>query len=193
MPDLDGAQIYVGMSQMQRELYQKILMKDIDIVNGSGKVEKVCSQQLAVRSTRSHDCEPVAPAKRDDAAPKVLQSPVLVRRCGARTAVYDRLAFDQQQREDGDLGETAAKAARAGIARAHFLTGSVRTMIRHSWCCLGEDDDGDDRIACFATLMCLVGSDDSHAGSFGGLLSLDRVSVLSAGWPDSPRGSASDD
>ncbi len=32
--------LYVGLSKMQRELYTKILMKDIDIVNGAGKVQK---------------------------------------------------------------------------------------------------------------------------------------------------------
>uniref|UniRef100_A0A8R1TZD8 Uncharacterized protein n=1 Tax=Onchocerca volvulus TaxID=6282 RepID=A0A8R1TZD8_ONCVO len=32
--------IYVGMSKMQREWYTKILMKDIDVVNGAGKLEK---------------------------------------------------------------------------------------------------------------------------------------------------------
>lgn len=33
--------IYVGLSKMQRELYTKILMKDIDVVNGAGKSDKV--------------------------------------------------------------------------------------------------------------------------------------------------------
>src|ERR1700678_2492637 len=33
--------IYIGLSKMQREWYTKILMKDIDIVNGAGKLEKV--------------------------------------------------------------------------------------------------------------------------------------------------------
>ncbi|MFH4978831.1 hypothetical protein AB6A40_005540 [Gnathostoma spinigerum] len=32
--------IYVGLSKMQREWYTKILMKDIDVVNGAGKIEK---------------------------------------------------------------------------------------------------------------------------------------------------------
>lgn len=32
--------IYIGMSKVQREWYTKILMKDIDIVNGAGKMEK---------------------------------------------------------------------------------------------------------------------------------------------------------
>ncbi|KAI6229821.1 hypothetical protein M3Y99_01129900 [Aphelenchoides fujianensis] len=32
--------VYIGLSQMQREWYTKILMKDIDVVNSAGKVEK---------------------------------------------------------------------------------------------------------------------------------------------------------
>ncbi|CAJ0575408.1 unnamed protein product, partial [Mesorhabditis spiculigera] len=32
--------VYIGMSKMQREWYQKILLKEIDIVNGAGKPEK---------------------------------------------------------------------------------------------------------------------------------------------------------
>jgi SWI/SNF-related matrix-associated actin-dependent regulator of chromatin subfamily A member 5 len=32
--------VYVGLSKMQREWYTKILMKDIDVVNSAGKVEK---------------------------------------------------------------------------------------------------------------------------------------------------------
>ncbi|XP_067142954.1 SWI/SNF-related matrix-associated actin-dependent regulator of chromatin subfamily A member 5 [Centruroides vittatus] len=33
--------VYVGLSKMQREWYTKILMKDIDVVNGAGKVDKM--------------------------------------------------------------------------------------------------------------------------------------------------------
>ncbi|ESN98569.1 hypothetical protein HELRODRAFT_101736 [Helobdella robusta] len=33
--------IYIGLSKMQREWYTKILMKDIDIVNGAGKTDKM--------------------------------------------------------------------------------------------------------------------------------------------------------
>uniref|UniRef100_A0A0K0E265 Chromatin-remodeling complex ATPase chain Iswi n=1 Tax=Strongyloides stercoralis TaxID=6248 RepID=A0A0K0E265_STRER len=32
--------VYVGLSNMQREWYTKILMKELDIINGAGKVEK---------------------------------------------------------------------------------------------------------------------------------------------------------
>jgi hypothetical protein len=32
--------VYVGMSKVQREWYTKILMKDIDILNAAGKLEK---------------------------------------------------------------------------------------------------------------------------------------------------------
>ncbi|XP_074651868.1 SWI/SNF-related matrix-associated actin-dependent regulator of chromatin subfamily A member 5-like [Tubulanus polymorphus] len=33
--------VYVGLSQMQREWYTKILMKDIDVVNGAGRSDKM--------------------------------------------------------------------------------------------------------------------------------------------------------
>ncbi|KHJ92260.1 protein, SNF2 family [Oesophagostomum dentatum] len=44
MKDIDvingAGKIYVGLSKMQREWYTKVLMKDIDVINGAGKVEK---------------------------------------------------------------------------------------------------------------------------------------------------------
>ena len=33
--------IFIGLTKMQREWYTKILLKDIDIVNGAGKTEKM--------------------------------------------------------------------------------------------------------------------------------------------------------
>lgn len=33
--------IYVGLSVMQRQWYTKLLMKDIDIVNGAGKTDRM--------------------------------------------------------------------------------------------------------------------------------------------------------
>merc|ERR1719471_1059032 len=41
--------IFIGLSQMQREWYTKILMKDIDIVNGAGKVEKMRLQNILMQ------------------------------------------------------------------------------------------------------------------------------------------------
>merc|ERR1719510_2434945 len=41
--------IYVGLSKMQREWYTKILMKDIDIVNGAGKTEKMRLQNILMQ------------------------------------------------------------------------------------------------------------------------------------------------
>lgn len=41
--------VYVGLSKMQREWYTKILMKDIDIVNGAGKVEKMRLQNILMQ------------------------------------------------------------------------------------------------------------------------------------------------
>uniref|UniRef100_A0A2M3Z6B9 Putative chromatin remodeling complex swi/snf component swi2 n=1 Tax=Anopheles braziliensis TaxID=58242 RepID=A0A2M3Z6B9_9DIPT len=41
--------IFVGLSKMQREWYTKILMKDIDVVNGAGKVEKMRLQNILMQ------------------------------------------------------------------------------------------------------------------------------------------------
>lgn len=41
--------IYIGLSKMQRDWYTKILMKDIDIVNGAGKVEKMRLQNILMQ------------------------------------------------------------------------------------------------------------------------------------------------
>lgn len=41
--------VYVGLSKMQREWYTKILMKDIDVVNGAGKVEKMRLQNILMQ------------------------------------------------------------------------------------------------------------------------------------------------
>ena len=41
LPPKKETKVYVGLSKMQREWYTKILMKDIDIVNGAGKMDKM--------------------------------------------------------------------------------------------------------------------------------------------------------
>ncbi|XP_058829709.1 chromatin-remodeling complex ATPase chain Iswi [Topomyia yanbarensis] len=41
--------IFVGLSKMQRDWYTKILMKDIDIVNGAGKMEKMRLQNILMQ------------------------------------------------------------------------------------------------------------------------------------------------
>jgi len=41
--------IFVGLSRMQREWYTKILMKDIDVVNGAGKTEKMRLQNILMQ------------------------------------------------------------------------------------------------------------------------------------------------
>ncbi len=41
LPAKKEVKIYVGLSKMQRDWYTKILMKDIDIVNGAGKTAKM--------------------------------------------------------------------------------------------------------------------------------------------------------
>ncbi|XP_025201140.1 chromatin-remodeling complex ATPase chain Iswi [Melanaphis sacchari] len=41
--------VYVGLSKLQREWYTKVLMKDIDVVNGAGKVEKMRLQNILMQ------------------------------------------------------------------------------------------------------------------------------------------------
>lgn len=41
--------VYIDLSKMQREWYLKILMRDIDIVNGAGKVEKMRLQNILMQ------------------------------------------------------------------------------------------------------------------------------------------------
>ncbi|KAL7981992.1 hypothetical protein Chor_001049 [Crotalus horridus] len=41
LPPKKEVKIYVGLSKMQRELYTRILMKDIDILNSAGKLDKM--------------------------------------------------------------------------------------------------------------------------------------------------------
>ncbi|XP_023332066.1 chromatin-remodeling complex ATPase chain Iswi [Eurytemora carolleeae] len=41
--------IFIGLSKMQRDWYTKILMKDIDIVNGAGKTEKMRLQNILMQ------------------------------------------------------------------------------------------------------------------------------------------------
>ncbi|XKL63332.1 hypothetical protein PGB90_005696 [Kerria lacca] len=41
--------VYVGLSKMQREWYTKVLMKDIDIVNGAGRIEKMRLQNILMQ------------------------------------------------------------------------------------------------------------------------------------------------
>ncbi|KAF8782283.1 SWI/SNF-related matrix-associated like protein [Argiope bruennichi] len=41
LPPKKEIKVYVGLSKMQREWYTKVLMKDIDVVNGAGKVDKM--------------------------------------------------------------------------------------------------------------------------------------------------------
>ena len=41
LPPKKEVKVFVGLSKMQREWYTKILMKDIDIVNGAGKMDKM--------------------------------------------------------------------------------------------------------------------------------------------------------
>ncbi|CAG0884442.1 unnamed protein product [Darwinula stevensoni] len=49
LPPKKELKVYVGLSEMQREWYTKVLMKDIDIVNGAGKVDKMRLQNILMQ------------------------------------------------------------------------------------------------------------------------------------------------
>ena len=85
--------LYIGLSKMQRELYTKVLMKDIDVVNGAGKVEKMRLQNILMqlRKCTNHPylfdgVEPGPPYTTDEH---------LVQNCGKLT-VLDKLLPQMQ-------------------------------------------------------------------------------------------------
>ncbi|XP_050533730.1 chromatin-remodeling complex ATPase chain Iswi-like [Daktulosphaira vitifoliae] len=80
--------VYVGLSKLQREWYTKVLMKDIDIVNGAGKVEKMRLQNILMqlRKCSNHPylfdgAEPGPPYTTDEH---------IVNNCG-KMVVFDKL------------------------------------------------------------------------------------------------------
>lgn len=80
--------VFVGLAKMQREWYTKILMKDIDIVNGAGKMEKMRLQNILMqlRKCTNHPylfdgAEPGPPYTTDEH---------LVNNCG-KMCILDRL------------------------------------------------------------------------------------------------------
>ncbi|VVC98655.1 unnamed protein product [Leptidea sinapis] len=88
--------VYVGLSKMQREWYTKVLMKDIDVVNGAGKVEKMRLQNILMqlRKCCNHPylfdgAEPGPPYTTDEH---------LVYNCG-KLAILDKLLPKLQQQD----------------------------------------------------------------------------------------------
>ncbi|XP_023725434.1 chromatin-remodeling complex ATPase chain Iswi [Cryptotermes secundus] len=88
--------IYVGLSKMQREWYTKVLMKDIDIVNGAGKIEKMRLQNILMqlRKCSNHPylfdgAEPGPPYTTDEH---------LVYNCG-KMVILDKLLPRLQEQE----------------------------------------------------------------------------------------------
>jgi len=80
--------VYVGLSKLQREWYTKVLMKDIDVVNGAGKVEKMRLQNILMqlRKCSNHPylfdgAEPGPPYTTDEH---------IVTNCG-KMVVFDKL------------------------------------------------------------------------------------------------------
>ncbi|KAK7788863.1 hypothetical protein R5R35_007891 [Gryllus longicercus] len=88
--------VYVGLSKMQREWYTKVLMKDIDIVNGAGKIEKMRLQNILMqlRKCTNHPylfdgAEPGPPYTTDEH---------LVYNCG-KMVILDKLLPRLQEQE----------------------------------------------------------------------------------------------
>ncbi|OWR46917.1 Chromatin-remodeling complex ATPase chain Iswi [Danaus plexippus plexippus] len=88
--------VYIGLSKMQREWYTKVLMKDIDVVNGAGKVEKMRLQNILMqlRKCCNHPylfdgAEPGPPYTTDEH---------LVYNCG-KLAILDKLLPKLQEQE----------------------------------------------------------------------------------------------
>lgn len=88
--------VYVGLSKMQREWYTKVLMKDIDVVNGAGKIEKMRLQNILMqlRKCSNHPylfdgAEPGPPFTTDEH---------LVYNCG-KMVILDKLLPKLQQQE----------------------------------------------------------------------------------------------
>ncbi|KAJ9582248.1 hypothetical protein L9F63_003377 [Diploptera punctata] len=88
--------VYVGLSKMQREWYTKVLMKDIDIVNGAGKIEKMRLQNILMqlRKCSNHPylfdgAEPGPPYTTDEH---------LVYNCG-KMVILDKLLPRLQEQE----------------------------------------------------------------------------------------------
>jgi SWI/SNF-related matrix-associated actin-dependent regulator of chromatin subfamily A member 5 len=88
--------VYVGLSKMQREWYTKVLMKDIDVVNGAGKIEKMRLQNILMqlRKCSNHPylfdgAEPGPPYTTDEH---------LVYNCG-KMVILDKLLPRLQEQE----------------------------------------------------------------------------------------------
>lgn len=86
--------VFVGLSKIQREWYTKILMKDIDIVNGAGKMEKMRLQNILMqlRKCTNHPylfdgAEPGPPYTTDEH---------LVNNCG-KMVILDKLLPKMQE------------------------------------------------------------------------------------------------
>ena len=54
LPDKHEMQVYLGMTQMQRDLYKQILSKNIHIVNGAGDRMQVLNVLMQLRKVCNH-------------------------------------------------------------------------------------------------------------------------------------------
>jgi len=88
--------VYVGLSKMQREWYTKILMKDIDIVNGAGKTDKMRLLNILMQLRKC--CNHPYLFDGAEPGPPYTTDIHLVDNCG-KMAILDRLLPKLQQQD----------------------------------------------------------------------------------------------
>ncbi|CAG9090664.1 hypothetical protein JYU34_009443 [Plutella xylostella] len=88
--------VYVGLSKMQREWYTKVLMKDIDVVNGAGKVEKMRLQNILMQLRKC--CNHPYLFDGAEPGPPYTTDSHLVYNCG-KLAILDKLLPKLQEQD----------------------------------------------------------------------------------------------
>jgi SWI/SNF-related matrix-associated actin-dependent regulator of chromatin subfamily A member 5 len=105
--------VYIGLSKMQREMYTKILMRDIDIVNGAGKLEKMRLQNILMqlRKCCNHPylfdgAEPGPPYTTDEHL--VSSKFFIFLHFYSELRIHDCFQLGLQLRENGHSGQASA-------------------------------------------------------------------------------------
>ena len=127
--------VYIGLSKMQREMYTKILMRDIDIVNGAGKLEKMRLQNILMqlRKCCNHPylfdgAEPGPPYTTDEHLVIFLKN---------ISAVIKHFYYNQvllisglQLWQNGYFGQTATQVEGTGLPQSYLQPNDPH--VRHS-------------------------------------------------------------
>lgn len=96
LPPKKEVKIYVGLSKMQREWYTRILMKDIDIVNGAGKMDKMRLLNILMQLRKC--CNHAYLFDGAEPGPPYTTDYHLVENCG-KLVILDKLLPKLQQQE----------------------------------------------------------------------------------------------